>query len=298
MRIFVTGATGFVGAYVVRELIGAGHTVLGLVRSKDDAKSLIAVGANPVSGSLEDFESLRTGAAASEAVIHLGFENDLSKFKESCELDRRAIETLGSAIAGSDKPLLVPNGIAGLKPGQVATELDEIPEHYPFPRVSEQTAIALVSRGVRASVIRLPQVHDIKKQGFATQAVAVARELGVSAYVGDGLNRWPAAHVSDVGRLFRLVLESPEAGATYHAVAEEGVHFRSIAETIGRVLDVPVRSVTAEAAPAHFGPLAMFVGEDMPASGIATQAKKRWQPDGPSLIADLEQSVKVMAPVR
>lgn len=292
MRVFVTGPTGLVGTYLVRELVDAGHNVLGLARSKDDASSLADVGAEAHSGSLDDLESLRSGAAAADAVIHLGFgpQDDDAKFKESSEIDRRAIETLGSVIAGSDKPLIVPNGIAGLKaPGQMATEDDDVPQHYPFPRVSEQTALSLLSHGVQVSIVRLPQVHNTEKQGLVTQAIAVAREKGVSAYVGDGLNRWPAAHASDVAHLFRLVVEAPEAGATYHAVAEEGVPVRSIAIAIGRGLRVPVRSLTAKEAQAHFGSLAMFIGQDMPASGIATQEKMRWYPDGPTLITDLDR---------
>ena len=237
--------------HVVKELISAGYKVLELTRSKDAADSLAAIGADVHPGTLENLDSLRSGAGASDAVIHLGFAADFSKFKESSEIDQRAIEVLGSIIAGSDKPIIVPNGIAGLKPsGQVATENDDVPEHYMFPRSSEQTALGLVSKGVRASVIRLPQVHDTVKQGLVTRAIAVAREKGVSAYVGEGLNRWCATHVLDVAHLFRLVLEASEAGAKYHAVAEEGVQMRAIAEVISRGLGVPVVSLTQEEAQA------------------------------------------------
>jgi len=290
MRVFVTGATGFVGAHVVRELIGAGHKVLGLARSKNTADVLAAMGAESHSGTLENLDSLRSGAGASDAVIHLGFGADFSKFKESSESDRLAIEALGSVIAGSDKPMIVPNGIAGLvPPGLVATENDDVPTDYRFPRASEQTALGLVSQGVRASVIRLPQVHDTIKQGLVTRAIAVAREKGVSAYVGEGLNGWSAAHISDVARLFRIVLEKGEAGAKYHAVSEEGVPMHAIAEAIGRGLAVPVKSLTQEEASAHFGPLSMFIGQDMLASSAITQQKMGWHPAGPGLIADLER---------
>ena len=290
MRVFVTGATGFVGAHVVAELVATGHAVLGLARTRQAAGSLAAMGADVHPGTLEDTESLRSGAAASGAVIHLGFGGDFSRFRENSEIDRRAIEDLGSSVAGSDKPLIVPNGLAGLTPpGQVATEEVEIPKEYRFPRSSEQTALGLVSGGVRASVVRLPQVHDTAKQGLVTRMIAVARQKRVSAYVGEGLNRWSAAHVLDVARLFSLVLRAGEAGARYHAVAEQGIPLRVIAETIGRRLDVPVTSLTEQEAQAHFGPLGMFVGQDMPASGIATQRRLAWHPAGPGLIADLER---------
>lgn len=288
MRVFVTGATGFVGLPVVKELVTAGHQVLGMARSDDGAKSLAAQGADVHRGSLEDLDSLRTGAKASDAVIHLAFIHDWSNFAQSCEVDRRAIEALGSALTGTDKPLIVTGGTAGLAgPGQVTTEDHDIPPDFPFPRVSEQTAFSL--KGVRASVMRLPQVHDTERQGLVTYAVAMAREKGVSAYVGDGRNRWPAAHISDVARLYRLALENNEAGAKYHAVAEEGVSLRDIAEAIGRSLKIPTKSITAEDAPAHFGWLAMFAGRDLLASSEKTRKKLGWTPTGPGLIADLER---------
>ncbi|WP_297295507.1 SDR family oxidoreductase [uncultured Methylovirgula sp.] len=288
MRVFVTGATGFVGFPVVKELIAGGHKVLGLARSDEGAKSLAAAGAQVHRGSLEDLESLRTGAATADAVIHLAFIHDWSNFAESCAVDRRAIEALGSVLAGSDRPLIVTGGTAGLaRPGEVATEDNDIPPDFPFPRVSEQTALSL--KGVRASVMRLPQVHDTEKQGLITYAVAVAREKGVCAYVGDGGNRWAAAHVSDVARLYRLALEKNEAGAKYHAVAEEGVPMRDIAEAIGRSLKVPVKSISAEEAPAHFGWLAMFAAHDLRASSEKTRKTLGWTPTGPGLIADLER---------
>lgn len=291
MRIFMTGATGFVGTEVARELINAGHEVLGLARSPDAAAALAAIGADAHSGSLEDLSSLHSGADASDAVIHLGFNPDFRKFKENCEVDQRAIEAIGSAIIGSVKPLIVPNGIAGLAPsGYVVTEQDDTPRNYSFPRASEQTALRLASHDVLASVIRLPQVHSTVKQGLVTRLIEVARSRGVSAYVKEGLNRWPAAHVSDVARLFRLVVESGEAGAKYHAVAEEGIEMRVIAGVISRILNIPTKSLAAEEARGHFGPMSMFVSEDMPASAVETKTKMGWTPTGPTLITDLEQA--------
>ena len=288
--MLITGATGFIGARVVAELIRAGHSVPGLARSTEGAGQLAAMGAEVQSGALEDLDVLRAGAAAADAVIHLGFVHDFSHFLKSCEIDRLAIETLGGAMARSGKPLIVPNRLAGLKPpGQVATESDDVPANYPFPRVSEPAALALVSRGVRASVVRLPQVHDAMKQGLITSLIAIARQKGLSAYVGEGRNRWAAAHISDVARLFRLVLESGEAGAKYHAVAEEGVELRAIAEAIGRRLGVPVMFLTPEEAPAHFGPYSMFVGQDLMASSAITRETLNWRPTGQTLIADLER---------
>jgi nucleoside-diphosphate-sugar epimerase len=286
MRVFVTGATGFIGSAVVPELLKAGHQVLGLTRSDAGAKALAAAGAEVHRGSLEDLESLRRGAADSDGVIHLAFIHDYSKFKENCEIDKRAIEALGSVLAGSDRPLIVASPTGGLSaPGQVATEEHVVPAKSPFPRVSEQTALSL--KGVSASIMRLPQVHDTVKQGLVTYAIAVAREKGVSAYVDNGANRWPAAHISDVGHLYRLALEKHEAGAKYHAVAEEGVPLREIAEVIGRGLKVPVKSIRPEEAPAHFGWLGMFASLDFPASSTITREKLGWHPTGPRLIADL-----------
>jgi nucleoside-diphosphate-sugar epimerase len=288
MRVFVTGATGFVGSQVVKELITAGHKVLGLARSEAGLQTLAATGADAQRGVLEDAASLRSGAAASDAVVHLAFIHDFSKFQENCEIDQRAIEALGSVLAGSDRPLIVASGTAGLAaPGQIATEDDVVPPNFPLPRVSEQTALSL--KGVSASVMRLPQVHDTMKQGLVTYLIAVAREKGLSAYVGEGRNRWAAAHVSDVARLYRLALEKHEAGAKYHAVAEEGVSMRDIAETIGRGLKVPVVSLSPEKAAAHFGWLAMFAGADLVTSSEKTRKNLGWNPTGPELIADLQQ---------
>ena len=290
MKVFVTGASGFIGTAVVPELLGAGHQVLSLVRSEAAAQALTAAGAEAHLGTLEDLDSLKRGAAASDGVIHLAFNHDFSKFAENSELDRRAIEALGSALAGSDRPLLVTGGIGLLAPGRLVTEEDAPPPISPsYPRVSEQAALALVPQGVRASVVRLPQVHNMVKQGFVSSLIAVARQKGVSAYVGDGTNRWSAAHVLDTARLYRLALEKQEAGVRYHAVAEEGVPLRDIAEAIGRGLKVPVVSLSPEEAGPHFGFLAAFAGLDMPASSTLTQERLGWHPTGPGMIADLEQ---------
>jgi len=289
MRVFVTGATGFIGSATVQELIQAGHKVLGLTRSDAGAQALVTAGAEVHRGSLEDLESLRSGAAQSDGVIHTAFIHDFTKFKENCEIDGRAIETLGDALAGSNRPLIVSSGIGALAPGRLATEDMEVIFNPAMPRVSEQTGLAQVARGVNVSVVRLPQVHNTVKQGLITYAVQLAREKGVSAYIGDGLNRWAAAHVLDVAHLYKLALEKHEAGSRYHAVGEEGVSMREIAEVVGRGLKVPVVSLSPEEAAAHFGWLALFAGLDMPASSAQTQQKLGWRPTGPGLIADLEQ---------
>ena len=290
MRVFVTGATGFVGSHVVKELIAGGHKVLGLARSDAGARTLAAVGADVQRGALEDLESLKGGAAASDAVIHLGFNHDFSKFIDNCEIDKIAIEALGSVLAGSDRPLMVTTGLGGLtRPGQVATEDSIVPPDFQFPRVSEPVTVALLSKGVRASVIRLPQVHNTLRQGLITLAIAVAREKGVSAYAGDGTSRWAAAHVSDVARLYRLALEKNEAGAKYHAIAEEGVRWLDIAKTIGQGLKVPVVSITPEEAPTHFGWWGRLASDGLSASSAITRKKLGWIPKGPGLIPDLEQ---------
>jgi nucleoside-diphosphate-sugar epimerase len=239
---------------------------------------------------MEDLESLRRGVAMSDGVIHTAFIHDFAKFAENCEIDKRAIETLGSALEGSERPMLVTSGLAMVAQGRIATEEDApLPPAPAYPRASEATAESLLKRGVRVSVVRLPQVHDTRKQGLVTYAIGLAREKGVSAYVGDGLNRWAAVHVLDAARLYRLALEKPEAGARYHAVAEEGVPVRDIADAIGRGLKVRVVSKSPEEAAAHFGSLALFVGSDLTGSSVQTQRRLGWQPRGPGLIADLEQ---------
>lgn len=291
MRIFVTGATGFIGSTIVPELIKAGHQVLGLTRSDAGAKSLIAAGAEVHRGDLEDLESLRSGAAMSDGVIHTAFNHDFSNFVANCEQDRKVIEAMGDVLVGSDRPLLITSGtgMGNAVPGQPATE-DHFDPNHPHPRkASEMAGASVAERGVNVSVVRLPQVHNTVKQGLITYVVQLAREKGVSAYVGDGLNRWSAAHVLDVARLYRLALEKHEAGSRYNAVAEEGVLMREIAEVIGRGLKLPVVSLSPEEAPAHFGWLATFIGFDMPASSAQTQRRLGWRPTGPGLIADLEQ---------
>lgn len=287
MRIFLTGATGFIGSAVARELIGAGHEVIGLTRSDEGARVLEAAGAQPYRGDLQDLERLRSAAAASDAVIHTAFRHDWSKFAESCEWDKRAIESIGAVLEGSSRPFLVSSGV-GVAEGRAATEDDPpFPASAAFPRVSETTAMALAERGVHASVMRLPQVHDTVKQGLVTYLLQIARNKGVSAYVGKGDNRWPAAHVSDVARLYRLAVEQGSTGARYHAVAEEGVPLKDIATALGAGLRVPVISITPEQAQEHFGFLGFFVGRDAHVSSAQTRAKLGWNPTGPSLLTDL-----------
>jgi nucleoside-diphosphate-sugar epimerase len=295
MKVFVTGATGFIGSAVVQELIRAGHQVLGLVRSDAGAQSLVKAGAEVHRGSLEDRGSLRSGAAKADGVIHCAFDHsafgqDFSKFIAVCEQDKRAIDALGAALMGSDRPLLITSGtgMGNAVPGQPATE-DQFDPHHPNPRkASEVAAASVAERGVNVSVVRLPQVHDTVKQGLITYAVQVAREKGVSAYIGGGLNRWPAAHVLDVAHLYRLALEKRETGSRYNAVAEEGVPMREIADAIGKGLNVPMVSLSPEKAQVHFGWLGMFAGSDMPASSAQTREQLGWSPTRPGLIADLE----------
>jgi nucleoside-diphosphate-sugar epimerase len=288
MRIFVTGATGFIGSAVVRELIAAGHEVIGLARSDAGAQALEAAGAQPYRGDLEDLERLRSGAAASDAVIHTAFRHDWSRFAESCEWDKRAIEAIGAVLEGSRRPFVVSSGL-GVAEGRAATEHDPpFPSSTAYPRVSEATAIALAERGVHASVMRLPQVHDTVKQGLVTYLVQIARHKGVSAYVGDGQNRWPAAHVSDVARLYRLAVEQGAAGARYHAVAEEGIPLKAIATAVGNGLNVPVISIAPEQSQEHFGFLGLLAARDGHASSVQTRAQLGWYPTGPSLLTDLE----------
>ncbi|HLG98272.1 MAG TPA: SDR family oxidoreductase [Bryobacteraceae bacterium] len=286
MHVFVTGATGFIGSAIVKELVGAGHHVLGMARSDAGARSLEAAGAQAHRGDLEDLESLRTAAAASDAVIHTAFRHDWSRFAESCELDKRAIEAIGAVLLGSSRPFIVSSGV-GVAQGRAATEDDPPLPSPSYPRVSEAMAAALKERGIRVIVMRLPQVHDTLKQGLVTPLMAVARAKGVSAYIGNGQNRWPAAHVTDVARLYLLALEKGTAGSRYHAVAEEGVALKDIATAIGRGLNVPVLSISQEQAQEHFGFLGFFAGRDALTSSAQTRAKLGWNPTGPSLLTDL-----------
>jgi nucleoside-diphosphate-sugar epimerase len=288
MRVFVTGASGFIGSALVRELIGAGHHVLGLVRSDAGAAALAAAGAQAHRGDLNHLDSLRAGTGAADGVIHLAFVHDFSDYARAGETDRRAIEAVGEALAGSDRPLVVASGIALVAPGRMVTEEDATPPES--PRASDAAALAFVDRGVRASVLRLPPtVHGEGDHGFVPGLISIAREKGVSAYPGDGSNRWPAVHRLDAAHLFRLALEEAPAGARLHAIAEEGVPVRDIAEVIGRHLKLPVTAVPADEAMSHFGWLGVFFGLDAPASSALTQKLLGWHPVQPALIPDLEK---------
>jgi len=292
MRVFLTGATGFIGSAIIPELINAGHQVIGLARSDAGAKSLAAAGAKVQRGDLEDLDSLRSGAAASDGVIHCGFIHDFTRFKEVSEVDRRAIETFGAVLGGSDRPLIIASGTALVSPGRLATEESvSTLTSADFPRVaSEEAAISMATRGVRTALMRLsPTVHGDGDHGFVPNLINIAREKGVSAYIGDGRNRWNAVHRLDAARLFRLALEKATPGAKYHAVGEEGIAFRDIAEVIGRRLNIPVVSKSSEEAADHFGWIGAFAGIDCPASSKLTQERLGWHPVHPTLLTDLER---------
>lgn len=291
MRVFVTGATGFIGSAVVQEFIGAGHDVLGLARSDVAAATLVSAGAQVHRGSLDDVESLRRGAAGCDAVVHTAFIHDFANYLAAAATDMRAIEVLGETLVGSGKPLVVTSGTALIAPGRVVTEEDQPDPALTatWPRKSEETALALIARGVSASVLRLPpSVHGEGDHGFIPRLIDIAREKGVSAYVGSGLNRWAAVHRLDAARLFRLATEKNSAGARYHGVADEGVPFRAIADVIGRHLDLPVESKSKDEAADHFGFLGLFAAMDIPASSQRTQQQLGWHPAQAGLLPDLD----------
>ncbi|MEJ1962678.1 MAG: SDR family oxidoreductase [Gammaproteobacteria bacterium] len=290
MRVFLTGATGFIGSRIVEELIGAGHRVLGLTRSDEGARWLEGMGAEVHRGNLEEPGSLVSGASQADAVIHTAFDHDFSRFVANVEKDRRVILAMGTVLAGSDRPFLITSGVGmgSPGPGLPATE-DVFDRANPNPRkMSELTGEELKEKGVSVAAVRLPQVHDTVKQGLVSMLIQIARAKGVSAYVGDGANRWPAGHVTDVARLYCLALNNHQRGARWNAVAEEGIKMREIAETIGAGLGVPVVSIEPEETAAHFGPFASFAGLDMPASSAWTRRQLVWEPTGCGLIEDLQ----------
>lgn len=293
MKIFVTGATGFVGSAVVKELINAGHEVLGLARNEAAEKALLLAGAQIHKGDLEDLESLRQGANAADGIIHTGFIHDFTRFKEVCDIDHKAIQTMGNALIGTDRPFIVTSGTLLVSPGQLATE-DTLPDYNGLnPRIASEKAVDdLAAKNVRVSIVRLsPSVHDQGDHGFVPTLIDIARKTGESAYIGDGQNRWTAVHRLDAAVLYRLALEQATPGARFHGVAEESVTIRSIAEIIGAKLNLPVVSKSKEAASGHFGWFEHFVSIDGPASASLTSEQLGWQPKHPGLIQDLEEGI-------
>ncbi|GGB32813.1 putative NAD-dependent epimerase/dehydratase [Lentibacillus populi] len=293
MRVFVTGATGFIGTAVVRELIEAGHQVVGLARSDKSADTLKVAGAEVHRGSLDDLDSLRSGASAADGVIHLAFKHDFSEFDKAVADDLRAVKTMGEVLEGTGKPFVITSGTLMLTyvlpPGQIGTEKDVVDNSVPRGE-AENVVISLAERGVRSSFLRLPpSVHGLGDHGFVSSLIGIARDKGVSAYIGDGYNRWPAVHRLDAARLFRLAVEAAPGGSRLHGVADEGVPFRDIAGVIGRHLNLPVVSISREEADAHFGWLGAFAPTDNPTSSALTQERLGWQPVHPKLIPDLEK---------
>lgn len=293
MRVFLTGATGFIGSRIVPELITAGHEVLGLTRSDQGAEALTRAGAEVHRGNLEDPETLAKGATQADAVIHTAFDHDFTNFLVNCEKDFRVIEIMGDALAGSGKPFLITSGVGmgNGSPGQLATEQRFDRDNQNPRRLSELAGEAVAAKNVSVAVVRLPQVHNVEKQGLLTPMIEIARARGYSAYVGEGNERWSAVHVSDAARLFRLALEKHEPGVRYHAVAEEGVLMRDAAKAVGLSLGIPVRSLSPEQVPEYYGPLAHFAILDLPASSEWTREKLGWTPTGPSLLSDLQHLV-------
>ncbi len=288
MRVFVTGATGWVGSATVKDLIAHGHSVLGMSRSDEGAEALKAAGAEVHRGTLEDLDSLKRGAAAAEGVIHCAFIHDFSRFAENGQVDKRAIEAMGEVMAGTGKPLIVTSGTAMLAPGGVATEDTVLPADYVSPRLSEPAGFAFAERGVRVMAMRLPpSVHGAGDKGFIAALIATARGKGCSAYIGEGANRWTSVHRLDAARAYRLAIEKGTAGARYHPIDEEGIPFRDIATAIGEGLGVPVVSLTPEQAAEHFGFFAMFAGMDAAATSAKTRAALGWAPTQPGLLADI-----------